>query len=241
MNADPAGNLDQASVEQVVRKHLSDALGGARGMVEAAVPTIGFTLVFLISHELKPALGLAIAMAVVLMVIRIIQRSSVQFVVNAFFGIGIGAFFAYRAAQGGGDQNEQALAYFLPGLLYNAVYAVVMVTSVIVKWPLVGFMVGAVTNEPTQWRQDAKVVRLCGNLTWVLVAPCIVRVVVQAPIYLSGRNSWVDPDLAIASLATSKLIMGWPLQIAALATMVWLLSRNSTPMDQPESLIWDEN
>ncbi len=24
--------------------------------------------------------------------------------------------------------------------------------------------------------------------------------------------------------------MGWPLQVAALATMVWLLSRNATPL-----------
>jgi energy-converting hydrogenase Eha subunit E len=241
MRDEQSGNLDQNSVEAVVRKHLSDALGGARGMVEAAVPTIGFTLVFLVSHELKPAVYIAVAMAAVMMVIRLIQRSSVQFVVNAFFGIALGAFFAWRAARGGGDHNEQALAYFLPGLLYNAVYAVAMMASVLAKWPLVGFMVGAVTNEPTEWRRDAKIVRLCSNLTWVLAAPCIVRVAVQTPIYLSGRNSWVDPDVAIAVLATSKLVMGWPLQIAALAVMVWLLSRNSTPMDQPESAIWEDN
>jgi hypothetical protein len=27
----------------------------------------------------------------------------------------------------------------------------------------------------------------------------------------------------------AKLAMGWPLQVAALAAMVWLLSRNKTP------------
>ena len=35
-----------ATVEQVVRAQLSKALGGRRGMLEAAVPTIAFTLLF---------------------------------------------------------------------------------------------------------------------------------------------------------------------------------------------------
>ncbi|HNA99726.1 MAG TPA: DUF3159 domain-containing protein [Marmoricola sp.] len=239
MTTEPSAPLTQTSVEHVVRKHLAEALGGARGMVEAAIPTIAFTLVFLTTHELKPALIIAITMAGLLLVIRLIQRSTVQFVVNAFFGIAIGALFAWRAARAGGDHNDQALAYFLPGLLYNAGYALVMSISVLTKWPVVGFMIGAVTGEPTEWRRDAKIVRLCGNLTWLLAAPCILRVVVQAPIYLAGRNAWVDPDVAIGTLAMSKLIMGWPLQIATLALMVWLLSRNSTPMDHPEEAIWD--
>ena len=58
-----------------------------------------------------------------LLVVRLVQRSSVQFVLNALVGIGIGALFAWRAARGGGDAGDQALAYFLPGLLYNLGYA----------------------------------------------------------------------------------------------------------------------
>src|SRR3546814_6776922 len=85
-----------------------------------------------------------------------------------------------RAAKGGGDANDQALAYFLPGILYNAGYAVVLSLTNIIRWPLVGFMVGSVTGEPTEWRQDQQLVRLCQRLTWLLVAPCLIRVVVQA-------------------------------------------------------------
>jgi hypothetical protein len=54
--------------------------------------------------------------------------------------------------------------------------------------------------------------------------------VVQGPIYLAGRNGWWDTDTAVAALAATKLAMGWPLQVAALALMVWLLSRNRTPV-----------
>lgn len=220
----------QQTVEQAVRRQLSQALGGVRGMLEAAVPTVAFTVVFLTSRDLRLAITLSLGAAAVLLVVRLVQRSSVQFVLNAFVGIGLGALFAWRAGQGGGDAGDQALAYFLPGILYNAGYSVLMVLSIVLRWPLVGFVVGSVTGDPTAWRDDPAVVRLCSRLTWLLVLPCVVRVVVQAPVYLAGRNGWWDQDAAIAALGGAKLVMGWPLQVAALAGMVWLLSRNRTPV-----------
>jgi hypothetical protein len=166
----------------------------------------------------------------VLLAVRLVHRSTPQFVLNALVGIGIGALFAWRAAKGGGDEGEQALAYFLPGLLYNAGYAVVMVFTILIRWPVVGFLVGSVAGDPTAWHADRHVVRLCSRLTWLLALPCLVRVVVQAPIYLAGRNGWWSTDSAVAALGIAKLTMGWPLQVAALMAMVWVLSRNSTPI-----------
>ena len=222
-----------STVEEVVRGQLATALGGRRGMLEAAVPTIAFTVLFLTTHDLRLALLLAVGCAAVLLVVRLVERTTPQFVVNSLFGIGIGALFAWRAARGGGDANDQALAYFLPGILYNAGYAVVMAFTIVVRWPIVGFMVGGVTGDPTGWREDHGVLRLCSRLTWLLVLPCLVRVAVQAPVYLAGRNGWWNQDSAVATLGVAKLAMGWPLQVAALAAMVWLLSRNSTPMGEP--------
>jgi hypothetical protein len=227
---DPVTPTTTATVEEVVRGQLAKALGGRRGMLEAAVPTAVFTVAFLTTHELKLAVTVAVGVAAVLLVVRIVQRSTTQFVVNALFGIGIGALFAWRAARGGGDANDQALAYFLPGILYNLVYAVVMVFTIVIRWPVVGFMVGSVTGDPTGWREDRATVRLCSRLTWLLVLPCVVRVAVQGPVYLAGRNGWWDEDSAVATLGVAKLAMGWPLQVAALAAMVWLLSRNKTPV-----------
>ena len=218
------------TVEEVVRKQLSDALGGVRGMLEAAVPTVAFTVIFLTRHDLRLAIYVSLACAGVLLAVRLVQRSSVQFVFNALVGIGIGALFAWRAARGGGDEGEQALAYFLPGLLYNLGYAAVMVFTIVVRWPLVGFIVGSVAGDPTAWHQDRNVVRLCSRLTWLLALPCIVRVAVQGPIYLAGRNDWWSTDSAVAALGVAKLLMGWPLQVAVLAAMVWLLTRNATPL-----------
>lgn len=223
-----------ATVEEVVRKQLGEALGGVRGMLEAAVPTICFTVLFLTLHDLRLAITVSVAAAAVLLVVRLVQRSSVQFVLNALFGIGVGALFAWRAARGGGDEGEQALAYFLPGLIYNGVYAALMVVTIAIRWPLVGFIVGSVTGDPTAWHADRRVVRLCSRLTWLLALPCLLRVAVQLPIWFAGTQGWWSTGAAVGALGVAKLVMGWPLQVACLAGMVWVLTRNRTPVEPGE-------
>ncbi len=68
----------------------------------------------------------------------------------------------------------------------------------LIRWPLVGFMVGSVTGDPTAWHRDRQVVRLCSLLTWLLVLPCVVRVVVQAPVWLAGSSGALPADTAVA-------------------------------------------
>lgn len=228
----PAPSADVETVEQVVRAQLAKALGGRRGMVEAAVPTILFTVTYLATHHLPAALILSLVAALALLVVRLVQRTTVQFVLNALFGIGIGALFVTMAARRGGSDDEQALAYFLPGILYNSGYAVVMAFTCLIGWPLVGFMVGSVTGDPTAWHDDKQIVRLCTRLTWLLVLPCVLRAVVQGPIWLAGNNGAIDPQAAVALLGVLKIGLGWPLQIAALAAMAWLLGRNHTPVQK---------
>lgn len=208
-----ATQVDASTVEEVVRHRLSVALGGRRGMVEGAVPTLGFTTTFLVGHDLRTGLYVGIGLAVVLLLARLLQRQPVQFVVNSLVGIAIAAVFASRTGR--------AEDVFLPGIVYNAAYAVAMVLSIVVRWPLVGLMIASVTGDLTSWRTDPAVVRLCSRLTWLLALPCIVRVAVQYPLYLAGEVGW---------LGVTKIAMGWPLQVAALAGMAWLLSRNSTPL-----------
>ena len=229
----PEEQLPQASiatVEEVVRSQLAKALGGRRGMVEAAVPTLLFTLMWLTTRELVLALVISIAAAVAMLVVRVVQRSTTQFVLNAIFGIGIGWLFVRIAASRGGSEDEQALAYFLPGLIYNSGYAVLLGFTCLIGWPIVGFMVGSVTGDPTAWHADRQVVRLCTKLTWLLALPCALRVAAQAPVWFAGQSGSMDADTAVAVLGVMKIGLGWPLQLAALAAMVWLLSRNATPV-----------
>ena len=228
----PHAEPDVQTVEAVVRQQLAKALGGRRGMVEAAVPTMLFTILWLTTHRLTLALTISLVAGAALLVVRLVQRSTVQFCLNAIFGIGIGWFFVHLAASRGGDADHQALAYFLPGIIYNLVYSVVLATTCLVTWPVVGFMVGSVTGDPTAWHADKQVVRLCTTLTWLLALPCVLRLLVQAPIWLAGSAGTLDTGTAVALLGVLKIVLGWPLQLLALGSMVWVLGRNHTPVQQ---------
>jgi hypothetical protein len=203
-------------VEELVRHRLSVALGGRRGMVEGALPTLGFTITYLFGHNLRLGLSVGIGLAVVLLAVRLVQRQSVQFVVNSLVGIAIAAIFA--------SKTGNAKDVFLPGILWNTAYAVVMVLSVLVRWPLVGLMLASVTGDLTAWRRDPAIVRLCTRLTLILALPCVLRVAVQYPLWVADRVGW---------LGVTKIALGWPLQVAALAGMAWLLARGRTPLVVP--------
>jgi hypothetical protein len=205
--------VDALTVEEVIRHQLSRALGGKRGMAEGAIPTLGFTLTYILSKELKVALAVGAALAVVALVIRIVQKQPLQFVINSMVGIAIAAIFALRSGK--------AEDVFLPGIIYNAAYAALMTLSILTRWPVVGIMIGSVTGDLAGWRSDPGIVRLCSRLTWLLVLPCAVRVAVQYPLYLAGEVGW---------LGATKIALGWPLQIAALSAMAVLLARGRTPL-----------
>ena len=110
-------------------------------------------------------------------------------------------------------------------------YAVVLAFTCLIGWPLVGFMVGSVTGDATAWHEDKQVVRLCSLLTWLLTVPCLIRVVVQTPIWLAAKSGSIEVDSAVAALGILKIAMGWPLQLAALGAMVWVLARDRTPIE----------
>jgi hypothetical protein len=202
---------DQVSVEALVRERLSAALGGKRGMLEGAVPTVGFTITWVASHHLKLSLATSLGIALAFLVARVVQRSTIQFVLNALVAIAIAAVFALRSGRA-----EDA---FLPGLIYNSAYAVGLSLSALVRWPLVGFLIGSVIGDPVGWHKDRRLVSICTRLTWVLAAPCLLRVIVQYPLWAGHHAGW---------LGIAKLAMGWPLQIAALAAMAWLLGRDNS-------------
>ncbi|GAB3079762.1 DUF3159 domain-containing protein [Nocardioides zeae] len=225
----PSVSVD--TVEALVRRQLSDAFGGVRGFAEAAVPTLLFTILWLSTRDLQLGLVVSVAATVLLLLVRLVQRSTVQYVMNALVGIGVGWLFVHLSARSGGSVDDQALAYFLPGILYSAGYTVVVGVSCLVRWPLMGFLIGTVTGDLTAWRDNDQVVRLCTRLTWLLVLPGAIGVLLQGPVWFAGHTGAMGAGTAVALLAGLRLGLGWPLRIASFAAMIWLLSRDRTPLE----------
>lgn len=205
------------TVEAEVRAKVVEALGGPRGSLEAALPFIVFTLAYVVTDEIRPAVLLGVASALVGLLARVVQRSSTRFVRNGLFAIAFAAVIA--------TYTGRAETAFLPSIIQNAVWALGMGVSIAVRWPVAGFLVGSVIGDPTGWRQDPALVRLSDRLTLVLLAPMVLRVAVQLPLYLAGEVGW---------LGVTRVALGWPPYVAALAAAGAILARGQTPMHHPE-------
>ena len=228
------GHVGIDTVEALVRRQLASALGGRRGILEAAIPGIVFTVVWLTTKELQWALIGSLVVAGLALLVRVMQRSSAQYVLNAIFGIGIGWLFVRWAQSSGGSETDQALAFFLPGILISLGYTVVLGASCLVGWPMLGFMLGSVTGDPTAWHQDKQVVKLCSRLTWVMLLPGAIGVLLQGPVWLLGHSGTMDPDHAVVAILVLRSGLGWALRIGSWSAMVWLLARNATPLERVE-------
>ena len=201
-------------VEEFVRYQLAQSLGGVRGMIESALPFVAFTIAWVVGRQLYPALGAALGVAVLLGIIRLVQRQSLRYVLTAVIPTAIAAFIATRTGR--------AEDVFLPGILYNGALAVLSLITVAVGRPLVGFVVGAAVGDPTGWMSDRGLIRMTSKLTLVLAATYTLRFVVQLPLFLAGQ---------VVMLGIAKVALGWPLLVAALAVMGLMLSKGKTPME----------
>ena len=144
---------------------------------------MAFVVLWVWRKDLTLAIVASVAVTVVLAVVRVVQRQSLQYVLSAVFPTAIAAFFALRSGKA-----EDA---FLPGIIWNAVMLAVAPVSVATRWPLVGFMVGAgdprLADDPVGWHRDRGLVRVCQRLTLVLVGLFVVRLVIMVPLYLAGE------------------------------------------------------
>lgn len=209
------------TVEALIRHRLASALGGWRGSLETALPVVAFVGLWVWWHDLRAAVIASAIVVVVLAGLRLLHRSSLQHVLTAAAATAVAAWFAMRSGR--------AQDAFLPGILTNAAYAVVVSVANLARWPAVGFLVGAadpkVKDDPLRWRRSPGIVRVCQQLTWVLVATFCIRLAVMVPLWFQG-------DVALLGLA--KIVLGWPLWIAALGFMAWLIMRGHTPITEED-------
>lgn len=206
------------TVEAVIRHRLSTAIGGWRGSLETAIPTVVFVVAWTITHDVRISAGAALVTAALAAALRAHHGGSLQYVVSGFLATGIAAFFAVRSGR--------AEAAFLPGILMSAAYGIGTIISIVTRWPLLGFLIGAgdprAKEDPFAWRRDPGIVRVATRLTVVLAALFAVRLAIMVPLYLAGN---------IAALGVAKVVLGWPAWVAALTVMAWLLARGHTPIE----------
>ena len=114
----------------VFDRHLVlDQLGGWRGMLDASLPTVAFIVANSLAG-LRVGIWSAIGAAVLVFLFRLVRRESVQQAFSGLFAVGIAvAIAAY---------SGQARDFYVIGIIRNAAIGVLLLGSVLVRWPLVG-------------------------------------------------------------------------------------------------------
>lgn len=183
---------------------------GPSAFLDAGLPLALFTLVYVAGgRNLSLSLWIALGAGVVLALVRLVRGDPIQNVIGGFIGLGIGVWTASRTGE--------AADVFLPGLLINVAYGLAYLASILVRWPLLGVVVGLVTGQGFSWRNDPALMRAYSLASGLWVGMFAFRLAVQAPLYFAG-------DSQLGWLATAKLAMGWPL-FALVAYLSYVIIR----------------
>ncbi|NNC10644.1 DUF3159 domain-containing protein [Planctomonas sp. JC2975] len=201
-------------------------MGGVRGLCETILPGLVFLIPFTVLTSIQQpwaqqwampvSLGASVLVALVFTLVRIIGKSQVTQAVAGLIGVAASAILALLT---GNAANN-----FLLGFFIDAGYALAVLISMLVRWPLLGLVIGYLMGDGIAWRQDRRKLRAMQVLTACWLGLFVGRLAVQLPLYFAGLT---------VALGFTKLLMGLPLY-ASLVLVSWLVARAIYPPKKPE-------
>lgn len=205
----------QSTPEASDNQALRTLIGGWQGAIEGMLPPIAFVVVYLVSgNSLTWAIGVTLVISGILAVLRVIRGERPVRVVGALLVVLLGAYVAYYTGS--------AAAYFWPLVLANALSALAFAFSILIRWPLLGVIVGPIAGTGMRWRKDPDLMRAYSRASWLWVLLNLIRAVVQVPL-IRGEELW--------ALAAIRPIF----YLLVLATILgsWAIIKRSLPAGHP--------
>ena len=210
-----AATDQDAESRAVTEAALFDAFGGVRGMVETVVPGLLFVTIFTINKNLHIAAIAALAMSVLLVVVRLAMKDTVKHAFSGVFGVAFGVVFAMMTGN--------AKDFYLPGMLYTLGLAVAYIVTTLCGVPLIGLILGPVFKENLSWRtRNPGRKKAYAKASWAWGLILLAKCAILFPMYW-----WAD---------TTKF--GWvliALKIPPFLLAVWLtwvfLAKAPAPID----------
>jgi hypothetical protein len=199
---------------QVNAKSLLESVGGVQGLIETTLPSFLYVVTFAFSRSVVISVSV-VAIAVLALTVRhIVKKRPLTQLVGSLLGIGLAIYLTLRPGAQAGD-------FYLKDFWINGAYGSVLLLSVIVRWPIIGVIVGFLAGQGLTWRKDRRKVRFFDLVTLLWVGLFAVRLAVELPLYLLGD---------IVALGFIKLVLGLPFYL----TMVWVSWRLLRKVITPE-------
>jgi hypothetical protein len=189
-------------------KSVLEGMGGKLGIAETIIPSVLFGTSFALTGQAIISVGLAGGISALFILYRLVTRRSASSALVGAIAVGFAAWLALR-------DGGQAVDYFVPGFITNAVYAVLLTISLLVRWPVIGVLVEILRGNNTSWRKDRKKLTVYSLVTGMWIGFFSLRLAIQVPLYLAENA---------ALLATARVAMGPPLY-ALVILASWLILR----------------
>ncbi len=200
-------------------EQISEQLGGVRGLIESSIPVFAFVILNVVLGEnvvglekrtaLTWAIAGAVGAALFIGVYRLIRKEPVRHAVNGLFGIAIGAFLAWRTGE--------AKDFYLPGILLTLAQSAILVISVTVRKPIIGYVWGVLANKGKHdWFDNPRLFRTFQWLTLVWAGSLFIRAGVQGWLYLADQAT---------AIGIVRILVSWPIYAATFAFTVWAVRR----------------
>ncbi|MFD1832149.1 DUF3159 domain-containing protein [Streptomyces desertarenae] len=184
------------SAPTLTDKALMEAFGGVRGMVDTTVPGLVFVLVYTVRRDLHTAAVAALGLSVLLALVRLVRRETLKHAFSGVFGVAVGAVFAMMS----GDAKD----FYLPGMLYTLGLAVAYCLSALLRFPLIGVLLGPLMRENLSWRtRNPGRLKAYTKATWAWGLILLGKSAILFPIYFWGdvtQLGWVKVALGIPPL-----------------------------------------
>ena len=116
-----------------------------------------------------------------------------------------------------------AVDFFLLRLLSNAASMLAWMASIMVRWPFLGIVLGAILGTKTTWRKDPVILRAYNRASWFWVAQYGVRVIVLGYFWATGQ---------VIGLSVAHVLLSYPLFAVSLIASGWMLF-GSIPKTHP--------
>jgi hypothetical protein len=172
---------------------LFEAVGGWRTVAEGIVSRLLFLIAFLLTGDVVASALVAVGGVAVFAVSR-------AWTDRKYWQASVGLVIVGGSALLAGTTGN-AVDFYLSTVLGHIVVGSLLLLSVLVRWPIVGLVVGAARGEGRSWRRDQGLLRRYQMCTAVLVVKYIIATAVLLPLYLSDQV--VALGIASATLAGS--------------------------------------
>lgn len=194
---------------------VGDLLADRSFLVDSVVPPVLFVGVNALAG-LTWAVVVALGFAIAVLAWRLRAGQRLLFAVTGLAGIAVSVSLALLSGR--------ASAYFVPGIVGNAVFGVACVISVVVRRPLIAVSSWALYRWPWAWYRHDRVRPAYSDVTWVWAAAYLLR---------AGVQWWLVDREATGALAVVRIATGLPLLavllMATYAYVNWRLARLGAP------------